>query len=53
MKRQEDVSKPVNFKEMNMQQVMRLVSSMTENQVVKVTYPLYEKEKGRAGVADG
>lgn len=53
MKRQEGVSKTVDFMEMNMQQVMRFVSSMTENQVVKVTYPLYEKEKGRAGVADG
>lgn len=53
MKRQEDVSKTVDFMEMNMQQVMRRVSTMTENQVVKVTYPLYEKEKGQAGAADG
>lgn len=53
MKRQEDVSKPVDFKEMNMQQVIRLVSSMTENQVIKVSFSLSVNEKVRAGVADG
>lgn len=53
MKRQEDVSKPVNFKEMNMQQVMRLVSSMTENQIIKVSFSLAVNEKVRAGAAGG
>lgn len=53
MKRQEDVSNPVDYKEMNMQQVLRLVSSMTENQIIKVSFSLAVNEKVRAGAVDG
>lgn len=53
MKREEDADKVADCETVNFQKVMQLVSVMSENQIIRVLFPLSVNESNSVGEANG